>query len=117
MLIQEGVKPQKKKVDAIMNLAPPTGLRQLRGFLSAVNYYRDVWMRRAHLLTPLNNLLKKDAKWQWGPIEQRAFDNIKRVMAKETLLFYPDFNKEFKIHTDANKTQLGAVIFHRMENL
>ena len=52
-------------------------------------------MRRAHLLTPLNNLTKKRVKWHWGPEQATAFDNIKRVMAKETLLFYPDFNKEF----------------------
>jgi len=31
-------------------------------------------------------------------------------MAQETLLVYPDFNKEFHIYTDAKKDQLGAVI-------
>ena len=31
-------------------------------------------------------------------------------MAKETLLFYPDFNKPFEIHTDASLHQIGAVI-------
>ena len=58
----------------------------------------------------MNNLTKKGVKWHWGPEQARAFDNIKRVMAKETLLFYPDFNKEFEIHTDASLKQIGAVI-------
>ena len=31
-------------------------------------------------------------------------------MAKETLLFYPDFDKPFEIHTDASLHQIGAVI-------
>ena len=31
-------------------------------------------------------------------------------MAKETLLFYPDFNKEIEIHTDASLKQIGVVI-------
>ena len=35
---------------------------------------------------------------------------MKRIMARETLLAYPDFNKEFHIYTDASKVQLGAVI-------
>ena len=35
---------------------------------------------------------------------------MKKVISKETLLAYPDFNEEFVIHTDASHTQLGAVI-------
>ena len=35
---------------------------------------------------------------------------MKLLIAKETLLTYPDFNKKFKIHTDASKVQLGACI-------
>ena len=35
---------------------------------------------------------------------------MKRMIAKETLLTYPDFNKPFEIHTDASKLQLGACI-------
>jgi len=34
----------------------------------------------------------------------------KRVVAKETLLAYPNFNKPFQIHTDASHYQLGAVV-------
>ena len=34
----------------------------------------------------------------------------KKVMSKETILRFPDFNKTFHIHTDASHTQLGAVI-------
>ena len=61
-------------------------------------------------MAPLNELLKKGTKWKWGPEQAQAFDIIKRVMAKETLLHYPDFNKEFEIHTDASLTQIGTVI-------
>ena len=40
-----------------------------------------------------------------------AFDEIKKIVTKETLLAYPNFEQEFVIHTDASHTQLGAVIF------
>ena len=33
-------------------------------------------------------------------------------MACNTLLSSPDFNEEFKIHTDDRKLQLGSVIRH-----
>jgi len=32
------------------------------------------------------------------------------MVARETLLIYPDWNKLFDIHTDASDQQLGAVI-------
>ena len=75
-----------------------------------VNYYRDMWIRRSHILAPLTQLTSKEAKWQWTETEQAAFDNIKRIIGKETLLAYPDFSKPFIIHTDASHLQLGAVI-------
>ena len=62
MLTQNGVKPVQKKVEAMLKIAPPKTVKQLRSFLGAVNYYRDLWMRQAHLLTPLNNLTKKGVK-------------------------------------------------------
>jgi hypothetical protein len=43
-------------------------------------------------------------------VEQTAFDKIKQIVRRETLLSYPDFNQPFEIHTDASNTQLGAVI-------
>ena len=104
------MKPVQSKVQKILDLAPPNNIKQLRTFLGMVNYYQDMWMRRSHILAPLNALNKKKAKLKWTDVEQTAFDNIKRVMSKETLLHYPNFNQLFKIHTDGLHYQLGAVI-------
>lgn len=109
-LTRDGIQPQPKKVEAILRLTPPTTKRQVRHFLGMVNYYRDTWRRRSHLLAPLTDLTKKDVKFHWGSREQAAFDAIKAVISKETLLSFPDFNKPFHIWTDASDYQLGAVI-------
>ena len=37
-------------------------------------------------------------------------DLIKKIITRETLLSYPDFNSPFNIHTDASDLQLGAII-------
>ena len=48
--------------------------------------------------------------WHWDDVHQRAFDNVKSAIAKDVMLAYPDFEKEFVIYTDASTKQLGAVI-------
>ena len=109
-LTRNGIQPQPKKVEAILRLQPPRNARQLRHFLGMVNFYRDMWRRRSHLIAPLTKLLSKNVKYKWGQEQQKAFDEIKSVMSKETLLAFPDFSKEFHIYTDASDYQMGAVI-------
>jgi transposase InsO family protein len=109
-LTRAGIQPQPKKVEAILRLSPPTNKRQLRHFLGMINYYRDMWKRRSHYSAPLTGMVSKTAKFVWGAEQQQAFDRIKKVISRETLLAFPDFNKEFHIYTDASDYQLGAVI-------
>lgn len=109
-ITREGIQPVAKKVEAIQAIAEPKNKRELRKFIGIVNYYRDMWIRRSHVLAPLARLTSKDVKWQWGSQEREAFLKMKKIISRETLLAYPDFNKPFVIHTDASHTQLGAVI-------
>ena len=111
-LNRDGIQPQPKKVEAILRLQPPKTVRQLRTFLGMVNFYRDMWRRRSHVLAPLTKLVGKNSKTKfvWGTEQQNAFDEIKRAMSRETLLSFPDFSKEFHIYADASDYQLGSVI-------
>jgi hypothetical protein len=59
--------------------------------------------------TTCKNKVKKKP-WQWDLIHREAFDNVKKTIAKEVVLAYPDLTKPFDIYTDASTKQLGAVI-------
>jgi hypothetical protein len=55
-LTPNGLKPWKKQIDAILRLERPQTVREVRAFIGAVTYYRDMFPRRSHVLTPLTEL-------------------------------------------------------------
>ena len=65
-ITRDGIQPIPKKVEAIRNLAEPTKKKQLRSFLGMVNYYRDMWRKRSHILAPLTSITSAKATWKWG---------------------------------------------------
>jgi hypothetical protein len=83
-----------------------------------VNYYRDMWPHRLHILAPLTantGAPKKGEKpppFQWTSEIQKAFDQMKALMAAE-LCAYPDHKKPFHIFTGASDYQLGACIMQK----
>jgi hypothetical protein len=120
---REGIKPQSKKVQAILVLNPPNNVKELRHFLGMVQFYRDMRARRSEMLAPLTDLVgecgetkttrmnkTKKKSWWWDPIHQQEFDNVKAAIAKETILAYLDFLKPFEIFMNTSSMQLGAVI-------
>ena len=90
----------------------PRDSTALRGFIGTVNYYRDMWPSRAHILKPLTDLsgMKKRQKLDWTPAMNSAFIKMKNLMAMDALAAYPDHNKRFDIFTDASDYQLGACV-------
>ena len=107
---RDGVMPIPKKVEAIQALAVPKTRKQLRQFIGLINFYRDMWQKRSEILTPLTGLTSKNVKYDWKDEHQKCFNAIKRVIGREVLLAYPDFNAPFEIHTDTSKLQISAVI-------
>jgi hypothetical protein len=53
VLTRDSIEPRSNKVQAILAIKPPTGVKQLQHFLGMVQYYRDLWARRSKILAPL----------------------------------------------------------------
>ena len=69
-----------------------------------------MWSKHLHLLQSFTALASTRVSFKWIDAKQKALDKIKQIVARNTLLIYPDFNECFDIHTDASDFQLVSFI-------
>ena len=112
IITREGIKPQQKKIEAIIKMATPKTTTDVRRLVGMIQYYRDMWKSRSHILEPLTELSKgkKGKPIKWLPEHEQAFQAVKKLISQDTMLSYPDWTRPFIIHTDASDKQIGAVI-------
>ena len=107
---REVVAPNPSKVESILKYPEPNNVKELQSFLGLASYYRKfirAFAEKAHHLTMLT---RKDIAWEWGDAQRDAFSCIKQCLVSEPVLGYPDFTREFIIHTDASGFGIGAVL-------
>ena len=98
------------KLEGIAKWPTPTTVKQVRSFLGFGNFYRRFIGHYADLARPLNDLTKKDQKWEWTERHQKSFDQLKAEFMKSPVLQMPDQTKPFIIEADASKWATGAVL-------
>ena len=109
----DGVKPDPKKIQGIMDLTKPQTAKEMKSLIGMIQFYRDMWQRRSHILSPLIDSAsgkKGNTKLKWTNDMDEAFIQVKQMIAGEVFLTYPDWSIPFIVHTDASDKQLGAVI-------
>jgi RNase H-like domain found in reverse transcriptase len=87
-----------------------TMLKQTQSFLGFGNFYRKFISHYSKLARPLNDLTKKDKKFEWTTECQEAFDTIKKRFMEEPVLLMPDQSKPFQIKSDTSKVATGMVL-------
>jgi hypothetical protein len=99
------------KVKAIVNWEPPKSMPALRSFLGLASYYRKFIKNFAKIAAPLTNLLKKSViTYEWEETCDEAFETLKGILVKAPVLKLPNFDKDFKIHSDASDFAIRGVL-------
>jgi hypothetical protein len=62
---KDGLQPEMKKVKKIKNMKRPENVTEVRSFLGLCSYYRKFIKDFSKIAKPLNNLVKKDNKFEW----------------------------------------------------
>ena len=51
-----------------------------------INFYKEMWKKRAEIIKPLNEKTGKGPKFKWTDEMQKAFDEIKLVIKEDVML-------------------------------
>ena len=63
-MTKEGLGPQYKKIQAIVEMVPPQNKRELRWFIGLVNFCKNMCRERSYLMALLTAMTCKGTKFE-----------------------------------------------------
>ncbi len=79
-------------------------------FLGMMVYFSAYIPFYAWIVTPLFKLLKKDQLWEWGPLQQEAFELSKLVLTNAPVRAYAIPGLGYRLYTDACDFGIAAIL-------
>ena len=112
---KKGIEVDYDKIAVVLSLEVPTNLKELRGFLGCVGYYRRFIEGYSKIATSLTKLLQKDVPYEWNEERQAAFLTLKERLMQAPVLQPPDWSKSFHVDVDVSKFCIGLVLGQKDE--
>lgn len=109
IISKECVQVNSKKIKTIQTWPKPNSITQLRRFLIFTGYYQKFVKNYASIVKPLTNMFKKNA-FTWSIKSDQAFEYLKKAMTITHMLVMLNFEKTFKIYSNASNVGVGAVL-------
>ncbi|KAL4155977.1 hypothetical protein QTP88_000012 [Uroleucon formosanum] len=110
VITENGVKPDPKKIECIVNYPVPDNTKKIKSFLGLIGYYRKFIKDFSKKAKPLTNLLKQNQPFIWSDSCEDSFLFFKNILTNEPILQHPDFDRPFIVTTDASNTAIGAIL-------
>ena len=110
IISKDGVHVQSSGVEAVLKIPAPTSSAELRVFLGGFQWFSQFIVGFSAMCAPLNKLRSEKTPWQWGPEQQKAFEDLRLALTRAPVLRHPDFAKPFVVETDASGVAVGAVL-------
>ena len=122
-IVDQTVRPQEDKIQAIRDAPHPTSKRQMKSFLGLAGFYSRFIPNFSSIASPFMDLTKRDRPNSirvWQDQHEKAFQALKNRLTSNPFLRLPvNYNinvfkdgKPFVLRTDASDVGIGAVLFH-----
>ena len=106
----EGIKPDRKKIQSILDMDRPTNAQQVRRFCGMIQYLAKFLSNLSDISHPLRELTKKNVVFEWNNECEQAFVKLKSMITTTPVLDFYNPSKSLEIQDDSSQDGLGAVL-------
>ena len=105
-----GVSVDPEKVEAVIRWERSKSVFEIRSFLGLVRYYRSFIYDFSRLAALMTRLTRKEVKFEWNDLCEKAFQELKRRHTSAPILIVPGRGQRYTMYCDASKDGLGCVL-------
>ena len=91
-------------------MSPPTDMEGVQRLNRFVNYLSEFLPKQSETMEPIRQLMRNDVPLKWAAAQQRAFEEVKKLVTNAPILSYHDSKKSLMIQRDASEKGLGAAL-------
>jgi hypothetical protein len=106
----KGIEANRSKIEAILWMEPPStkkGAQRLAGRLASLNRFIS---RSAERNLPFFEILKSAEVFQWGPAQQKAFEELRQYLIDLTTLTPPSPGAPLLLYVAASHSAVSAAV-------
>ena len=78
-----------EKVEAVMSWERPMSVFEIRSFLGLAGYYKRFIEGFSRLAAPMTKLTRKEVKFEWNDLYEKAFHELRRRLTAAPILIVP----------------------------
>ena len=112
----KGISPAEKNLDPVSKMTAPKDVSGVRAVLGVFNQFRSFFPRFDQLVKPIQQLTRKNKKFEWGEKEQEAMEAIRaKLLTGKLYLEVQDPLTPLHLETDASDDGWGAILYQQTE--
>jgi hypothetical protein len=112
----KGIEANPSKIEAILRMEPPNskkGAQRLAGRLASLNRFIS---RSAERNLPFFEILKSAEDFQWGPAQQKAFEELKQYLIHLKTLTPPSSGTLLLLYVAASHSAVSATLVQEKQD-
>ena len=119
-IVDQTVRPQEDKIQAVRDAPHPTTKRQMKSFLGLAGFLCHFIPNFSSIASPLTDLTKRDRPISirdWQDQHEKVFQTLKNRLTSSPILRLPFFQDgtPFGLRTDASDVGIGAILIQEFE--
>ena len=109
----KSTKPDPDRMGKLQNVAPPQIESEVRSFLCMANTRSDYIPNYSAMTLPSRELRKKNVKFKWTLVEQRAINQLKQKLIQAPVMAFFDTHKRSMLIVDGFPTGISGILTQR----